>query len=47
MTREEAEHLLAAAGEAPDDRFRLFEAALLCAVHEEPARVGMRARQLA
>ena len=47
MTREEAEHALAAAGQAPDDRFPLFEAALLCAVHEEPAREEAAARQLA
>jgi regulator of sirC expression with transglutaminase-like and TPR domain len=47
MTREEAEHSLAAAGEAPDDRFPLFEAALLCAVHEDPARDVDDARRLA
>ena len=38
MTREEAEALLIAAGAAPDDDFPLLEAALACAVHEEPLR---------
>jgi regulator of sirC expression with transglutaminase-like and TPR domain len=38
MTREEAEILLIAAGAASDDDFPLLEAALACAVHEEPLR---------
>jgi regulator of sirC expression with transglutaminase-like and TPR domain len=44
MMREEAEQALAAAGAAPDDRFPLFEACLSCALHEEPARDPIRAR---
>jgi len=47
MTREEAEFALASAGESPDERFPLFEAALLCAIHENPARESEAARQLA
>lgn len=38
MTREEAESVLAGVGAAPDKDFPLFEAALACAVHEDPAR---------
>jgi regulator of sirC expression with transglutaminase-like and TPR domain len=38
MTREEAEQALAAAGEAPDADFPLLEAAIACALHEEPDR---------
>jgi len=38
MTRDEAERDLTAAGQAPDERFSLFEAALACALHEEPDR---------
>ena len=38
MTREDAEQLLADAGEAEDRDFPLLEAALACAVHEEPER---------
>lgn len=38
MTREEAESRLARAGEADDDAFPLFEAAMACALHEDPAR---------
>jgi regulator of sirC expression with transglutaminase-like and TPR domain len=36
VTREEAETALAAAGAAPNDLFPLFEAALACALHEDP-----------
>ena len=38
MTRQEAEETLIAAGAAPDGDFPLFEAALACAVHEDPER---------
>ena len=38
MTRDEAEAILIQAGEGPDDGFPLFEAALACAVHDEPDR---------
>ncbi|MDO9336594.1 MAG: tetratricopeptide repeat protein [Caulobacteraceae bacterium] len=38
MTRQDAEQLLAKAGEAPDDAFPLYDAALACAVHEDPDR---------
>jgi regulator of sirC expression with transglutaminase-like and TPR domain len=38
MTRQDAEQLLAQAGEAPDDAFPLYDAALACAVHEDPDR---------
>jgi regulator of sirC expression with transglutaminase-like and TPR domain len=46
MTREEAEDALDAVGAADDDAFPLFEAALLCAVHEDPARDPAPARAL-
>ena len=38
MTREEAERALRVFGELADDRFPLFDAALACALHEDPAR---------
>ena len=38
MNREDAERVLAKAGDAPDDQFSLFEAALACALHENPDR---------
>ena len=38
MTRDEAEALLTDAGERPDKAFPLFEAALACAVHDDPDR---------
>jgi regulator of sirC expression with transglutaminase-like and TPR domain len=38
MTREEAEQALAKAGEAPDGEFPLLEAAIACALHDEPDR---------
>ena len=46
MTQDEAEKALAAAGAAPDDRFPLFEAALSCALHEDPSRDPSPARAL-
>jgi regulator of sirC expression with transglutaminase-like and TPR domain len=46
MLREEAERSLSEAGEAPDDRFPLFEAALCCAVHEDPTRDIQAARMV-
>lgn len=46
MTREEAERALAAAGASDDDRFPLFEAAIHCALHENPARDPEPARAL-
>ena len=38
MTRDEAEEILTKAGEAPDESFPLFHAALACAVHDDPSR---------
>ncbi len=46
MTREEAERALAELGQVDDDRFPLFEAALLCALHEDPNRDPDAARTL-
>lgn len=46
MTREEALSSVAAAGAQPDERFPLFEAALHCAIHENPARDPEPARAL-
>lgn len=46
MNREEAEAALAAAGEAVNSGFPLFEAALACALHEEPGRDPQPAREL-
>jgi regulator of sirC expression with transglutaminase-like and TPR domain len=47
MTQEDVERALAAAGAAPDHRFPLFEAALSCALHEDPTRDPEPARVLA
>jgi regulator of sirC expression with transglutaminase-like and TPR domain len=47
MTRQEAERALAELGQTPDDRFPLFEAVLLCALHEDPTRDPETARRLA
>ncbi len=47
MTRQEAERALAELGNVPDDRFPLFEAALLCAIHEDPSRDPDEARNVA
>jgi len=46
VTREEAQVALAAAGAQPDEGFPLFEAALHCAVHENPDRDPEPARSL-
>lgn len=46
MTREEAQSALVVAGEQSDERFPLFEAALNCAVHENPSREPEPARAL-
>jgi len=46
MTREEAEGALAELGQIQDDRFPLLEAALLCALHEDPNREADAAREL-
>lgn len=47
MTRDEAENLLQAAGDADDDRFPLLEAAIACAVHDDPFREADAVRALA
>ena len=47
MDRQEAERALAKLGEAPEERFSLFEAALTCAIHEDPERDADVARRLA
>ncbi|HEV2364187.1 MAG TPA: transglutaminase family protein [Caulobacteraceae bacterium] len=47
MTRSEAEEFLQRAGAAADDGFPLFEAAIACAMHEDPARDPAAARALA
>lgn len=47
MTRDEAERFLTDVGRAGDDRFPLLEAALACAVHEEPERDANQVRELA
>jgi regulator of sirC expression with transglutaminase-like and TPR domain len=46
MTREEVEKVLAEAGETADDQFPLFEAAIACALHENPERDPGSARAL-
>ena len=46
MTREEAESALSELGQATDDRFPMFEAALLCALHEDPNRDPDAPRQV-
>ena len=46
MTREEVQSALTAAGAQSDERFPLFEAALHCALHENPARSPEPARDL-
>ena len=47
MTREEAEAVLTAAGEAGDDGFPLLEAAIACAIHDYPFRDPEPVRTLA
>ncbi|RAK57389.1 transglutaminase family protein [Phenylobacterium deserti] len=46
MTREEAEDLLLEAGAAKDGEFPLLDAAIACAVHEDPTRELQPARDL-
>jgi regulator of sirC expression with transglutaminase-like and TPR domain len=45
MTREEAQDILETAGRAADDDFPLLEAAIACAVHENPDRDPDMARR--
>ena len=47
MTREEAADALAAHGRRPEPEFVLFDAALLCAVHDDPQRDVSSARAVA
>jgi len=47
MTREEAEDCLLEAGAAADGEFPLMEAAIACAIHEDPTRDPQVARDLA
>ena len=47
MTREDAEGVLARAGHAGDQDFPLLDAALACALHEDPARDADAVRELA
>ena len=46
MTRDEAEGVPDRGGRGADDDFPLLEAALACAVHEDPARDPEQARSL-
>ena len=47
MGREEAETILLAAGAGADADFPLLEAAIACAIHEDPSRDPQTARDLA
>lgn len=47
MDRKEAETVLSEAGEAKDGDFPLLEAAIACAIHEDPRREPQSARDLA
>ncbi|MBU1346748.1 MAG: hypothetical protein KKA16_07335 [Alphaproteobacteria bacterium] len=47
MTREDAESILEEAGQAEDDAFPLLEAAIACAIHDDPFRDAAPARHLA
>lgn len=47
MTREEAERFLVKAGEVDDSAFPLLDAALACAVHEDPSREAETVREIA
>src|SRR5579862_6791610 len=47
MTRDEAETFLTGMGRTPDADFQLMEAALACAVHEDPTRDPAPVRELA
>jgi regulator of sirC expression with transglutaminase-like and TPR domain len=46
MTREDAEDILLEAGSATDGEFPLLEAAIACAIHEDPSRDPQSARAL-
>jgi len=46
MTREDAEDVLLEAGSAADGEFPLLEAAIACAIHEDPSRDPQMARDL-
>jgi len=46
MTREEAESILVEAGRAADGAFPLLDAALACALHEDPTRDPQPTRDL-
>jgi len=47
MDRDEAETILSEAGSAPEGTFPLLEAAIACAIHEDPARDPSQAREAA
>jgi regulator of sirC expression with transglutaminase-like and TPR domain len=47
VNREEAEAILSGAGAATDADFPLLEAAIACAIHEEPARDAASVREMA
>jgi len=47
MDRDEAETILSEAGGAPEGAFPLLDAAIACAIHEDPARDPMLAREMA
>ena len=47
MDREEAENILTSAGSVVDGEFPLLEAAIACAIHEDPARDPGAAREVA
>ncbi len=47
MNREEAESILSQSGSAPEGEFPLLEAAIACAVHEQPARDPGPVREMA
>jgi regulator of sirC expression with transglutaminase-like and TPR domain len=47
MTRDDAEHILGTAGRASDEEFPLMEAAIACALHDEPSRDAEPVRALA
>src|SRR5271169_4478309 len=47
MTRDEAQSFLTDVGARPDGGFPLLEAALACAVHEDPSRDPGRVRSFA
>ena len=47
MDRSEAETILSEAGSAPEGGFPLLDAAIACAIHEDPARSPEQAREAA